>query len=87
MTNPKKGWDFHYLPGTSYPTYVRWVKCGSTSTQDGASTVGGTAKVANGGWVVTGTNFLKGTCAKNWVRPKTASSYGVKMMTTDKWID
>lgn len=86
-TNPVLNYYFYLeaLNGTvPGGVYVRWVKCGSTSTQDDASSVGANAKSlgSGGGYVVTGTDFQKSTCAQNWVRPRTtdgrskAFSYG-----------
>jgi hypothetical protein len=51
--------------------HVRWVKCGYTSTQDAASSVGGNAvyvpkEVDFGGAV--GNNFKNGSCVRLWAR-------------------
>lgn len=56
--------------GVSGGSYVRWVKCGYTSTQDGASSVGGSARYDDGlGYQGDlGNNFAYGTCAAVWGR-------------------
>ncbi len=58
--------------------YVRWVKCGYTSTQDAPSSVGGhaifVAKGSNFGGTV-GTNFKAGTCVRLWARAAYPLSY------------
>ena len=63
--------------GISTNVYLRWVKCGHSSTQDTASSVGGNAKLTNStpfqGAV--GTNFLNGTCAKIWARKLSTTTY------------
>lgn len=63
--------------GISTNVYLRWVKCGHSSTQDTASSVGGSARLTNStpfqGAV--GTNFLNGTCAKIWARKLTTTTY------------
>ncbi|HCT75286.1 MAG TPA: hypothetical protein DGG94_05710 [Micromonosporaceae bacterium] len=58
--------------------YIRWVKCGYTSTQDGASSVGGQAKYIGknsdfGGAL--GTGFRNGTCVRIWARAAHQLSY------------
>ncbi len=50
---------------------LRWVKCGYTSTQDHASSVGGNAVTSyytSPFQGALGTSFKKNTCAKNWGR-------------------
>jgi hypothetical protein len=58
--------------------YVRWVKCGYTSTQDGASSVGGQAKFvakdSNFGGAI-GTNFVNGSCVRLWARSAKKLNY------------
>lgn len=60
------------------PLYVRWVKCGHTSTQDQASTVGGNALYVDQGpgvlWVI-GYNFKRGSCVRIWARGARSLSY------------
>lgn len=58
--------------------YIRWVKCGHTSTQDGASSVGGqaifVAKDSNFQGAV-GRNFMNGSCVRIWARAARQLSY------------
>jgi hypothetical protein len=62
--------------GVTGGSMIRWVKCGYTSTQDAASSVGGSARYDSGlGYQGTlGTNFGYGACAAVWGRK--VSSFG-----------
>lgn len=79
--NPVKGRSFWFEalngPGVPGGALVRWVKCGHTSTQDWPSNVGGQAREYHGGYNRTGTDFLKGTCAQNWIRAKSSLGKGI----------
>lgn len=63
---------------TPESVYVRWVKCGEVSTQDGASSVGGNAvfvvRGTSGGFRI-GTNFRNGSCVRIWARAAYRLSY------------
>jgi len=49
--------------------FIRWVKCGHASTQDGPSSVGGKAiRVDSDFGGAVGTNFKKGSCVRIWAR-------------------
>lgn len=58
--------------------YVKWVKCGYSATQDGASSVGGRAVYVRRGSSVggaVGTNFRNGSCVRLWARAAYSLSY------------
>jgi hypothetical protein len=81
-SNAHSGYNFYFgaANGTvSGGVNVRWVKCGNSSTQDGASSVGGTAVTigSNGTIAVAlGTNFLRGSCVTSWARALSAVGAG-----------
>lgn len=58
--------------------YIRWVKCGYTSTQDAASSVGGAAryiaKNSDFGGAL-GTGFRNTTCVRIWARAASRLGY------------
>ena len=80
--NSHAGYNFYFgaANGTvSGGIKVRWVKCGYTSTQDWASSTGGTAvSISQWGVINTtlGTNFLYGSCVTSWARALSAVGHG-----------
>lgn len=72
--NMHSGYNFYFgaANGTA-PGGIRakWVKCGSTATQDAASSVGGAAvSISYNGTIGTqlGSNFATGACVNTWTR-------------------
>lgn len=79
MTNNHAGYNMYWRVdnGISTTVYGRWVKCGYASTQDTASSVGGSARATDStpfqGEV--GTSFISGACTKLWNRKITVTTY------------
>lgn len=79
MTNNHAGYNMYWRVdnGISTNVYGRWVKCGYSSTQDTASSVGGSARTTGAtpyqGEV--GTSFIAGACTKLWNRKVSVTTY------------
>jgi hypothetical protein len=80
LTNPADGWNMYTRVEShsiNRPMYLRWVKCGQSSTQDTASSVGGNARSSTYSSPFQGdlgTGFVKNTCANMWGRKTTTLS-------------
>lgn len=79
MTNYHAGYNKYWRVdnGINTTVYGRWVKCGYSSTQDTASSVGGSARATNSnpfqGEI--GSSFIYGACTKLWNRKVTVTTY------------
>lgn len=68
---------FERLP---QPLFVKWVKCGQSTTQDAGSSTGGRAmKVTAEGIYQIGTNFSQNACVRVWARLVSDSSSRVSI--------